>query len=1014
MKKLLIILILISSFYFLLSFEPHFVDDPSLSPNGEIVVFAYKGDLWKVSAEGGDAERLTDNDSHEFNPHFSPNGEFIAFNSDRGGWIGLFVMPAEGGEAKPVSRERFIMIDWFSNGKEILTRRYTAGFGYKFYSMDLDGEYTELAGFAGYNADLNVDDSKIIFNRRGYSTRESYTGSVDGELWLYDIDQNSYNSLTDNELTETYPVFSADNKRIFFAGSDGNVFQLFEMNLDDTDNRNQLTDFSEWSVKHIDIARDKDILTFTLFDQLWIYDGIHNKKWKLDIDIKEDWIVDDLVKEDVANNVSNFTVSPNGSLLVFVYKFDLFAMPIKGGDVKQLTFDQPGIDDLYIASDNKTVFFSKYIDGIPELYKLEITEPDKISQVSWLKDMYFDKLYRKDNKVIVHYRDNKWTPYVAIADSLVANPFMLPDEYKISNDVIVEGDDLFFWTLQPGWIHQLFHYDIKSKKETRLLNFLGGSGSGFLNKTDNLLFYGRHGNIFTLDLAAKEDYYDEEDNWKEIVTLEKEDSTKTDIEANLEIDFEGIHLRQNPIITRTGYNWIVSAKDDSTFYYVNMYDDMVNLRHVNFKGENDVLIKTFKKDPKHLFYHEQDKKFFYTLNDRLYSLDPKSKKTKIINNKFKYQYDKMKLNSTVFDRVWAEFEEGFYNENMHGVDWDKSYKRFSAYLKYADDPTTLAKIVDEMIGEVNASHTGFYPRTEDTYKSFDQAYFGIELEESEGPQKEPIIKKIYRKSKFNKPYKIQPGSRLISVDGKKIADENGLVPLLVDKVNEKVELQIQNGDETETLVVKGLSYWKNITLYYDNWVEERRQKVEELSDGRIGYLHIRSMNNRSYDQFVQDLFAENIDKDALIIDVRNNGGGNIHDRLLEDLTRKPYGFTTSRFFDEQKVKTPSNIWDKPLVLLINENSFSDAEIFPNIFKFKKLGKIIGMPTSGSVIGTWHKTFMDGSSMRMPSSGWYLLDGTNMEGNGAQPDIYVKPTPEQIINDDDVQLKKAVEELLKDI
>ena len=174
------------------------------------------------------------------------------------------------------------------------------------------------------------------------------------------------------------------------------------------------------------------------------------------------------------------------------------------------------------------------------------------------------------------------------------------------------------------------------------------------------------------------------------------------------------------------------------------------------------------------------------------------------------------------------------------------------------------------------------------------------------------------------------------------------------------------------------------------------------------------MSNSSYDKFLQDLFAENYDKEALIIDVRNNGGGYIHDKLIEVLTKRSYAWVTRRYYHEEEMKSPSRIWDKPMVLLINEYSFSDAEIFPYVFRHFELGKIIGVQTSGSVIGTGHHYFMDGSSMRMPMNGWFTVDGVNLEGNGVVPDIVVIPSPQDLIDDNDIQLQRAVEELLKEI
>ena len=390
----------------------------------------------------------------------------------------------------------------------------------------------------------------------------------------------------------------------------------------------------------------------------------------------------------------------------------------------------------------------------------------------------------------------------------------------------------------------------------------------------------------------------------------------------------------------------------------------------------------------------------------------KSKKTEIIKNEFKYEYDKLKLNETVFERVWTEFGRGFYDPEMHGRDWRKIRQRFSQFTKYAHSMNVLETIVDEMIGEVDASHTGFYPRVEEQTQTYAQAHGGFTLDFQSYPKKGVVIQKIFRKSKLNKPYNIKAGDILLEVDGIKIGKNTDISTLFRNKVGDKIKLKIQSGKEEKNIVIKGLNWSQNNSLHYDNWVEERRQMVAEISNGKVGYLHIRGMNETSYQKFLQDLFAENYEKESLIIDVRNNGGGHLTDKLIEVLTKEVYATTTKRYFDDFKRESPANTWQKPIVLLINENSFSDAEIFPAIFKHKKLGTIIGMPTSGSVIGTSPYEFMDGSSMRMPSNGWFTADGVNMEGNGMQPDIYVEPTPEQIIADDDVQLKKAIEELLK--
>jgi tricorn protease len=255
---------------------------------------------------------------------------------------------------------------------------------------------------------------------------------------------------------------------------------------------------------------------------------------------------------------------------------------------------------------------------------------------------------------------------------------------------------------------------------------------------------------------------------------------------------------------------------------------------------------------------------------------------------------------------------------------------------------------------------------------------------------------------------------LLTIDCISVTPTVSVPRLLAGKAGRKIQLRIAHGDSVFTAEIKGVGWYQNYHWMYDQKVADRAEFVGKMSKGRIGYAHIEGMDNPSYDRFLDDLFAKNFDKEALIIDVRGNGGGYLHDRLIETLTRKTYAYESNRTFQSERKKSPGNTWEKPMVVLIDEDSFSDAEIFPAIFQELKMGKVIGMPTSGSVIGTGEVDFMDGSSMRMPSDGWFLLSGKNLEGNGVQPDIRVEMTPEQILHRDDVQLRAGVDELLREL
>ncbi len=1021
MKKIGLLLLLSVSMLF--AIEPYFMSDPAISPDGKTVCFVYNADLWVVPFDGGEAKRLTVSDGTEWSPMFSPNGKTIAFNTNRDGWTALYQIPAEGGIATAITKDDFSIVDWFPNSKNILATSSEPGFSNKFFKVSIGGNYEEITKFGGYYASISPNTKKIIFAHRGKPYREAYKGSTNGELWEYDISEKSYNRLTKTEFTERYPVYSHQNNCVYFGASDGEIFQLYKAENGDFENRQQLTKFKIWSLRDISIARENDKMVFEKFDEIWKYNPETSKAEKLEVVINQDFAEKPIVKENVLNNCDNFVISPNGKLVVFSYKFDLFAVPEKGGDVLQITHSQNGINDIQIMDDNHTIFFTSFVEGEPKLFKTNITKFDEIELVEWSKNKYIEELYADKNKLVINYSDDEKRNNVAIADSIAENIKTIIDDQYVWNQLKISNDGKYaiYSEIRPTlWSRHLYLYDFESGEKHLLLNYDGWLGNLHFGKDNESIFFSKSNKICRLDIWPKQDFCTEEDNWEEILkpievdkkgekSKKEEKPTKKE---KLKFDLDEVQQRIKIVVSNRGWNSILYIVDDETFYYLNHFEGNNSLHKISYFGEDDKEIAKFDKSVSNIEFNEANDCIYFVQNGKVKKFNLKDKKTEIIESEFKYEYDKFKLNEAIFKRVWTEFGRGFYDPKMHGRDWQKIRKRFLKFTKHAHSMSVLGTIVDEMIGEVDASHTGFYPRAEDRIQVYAQAHGGFVLDLQNYPKEGVIIQKIFRKSKLNKPHNIKPGDILLEIDGVKIGKNTDINTLFRNKVGDKIKLKIQSGKEEKNIVIKGLSWNQNNSLHYDNWVEERRQMVAEISNGKVGYLHIRRMNETSYQKFLQDLFAENYEKESLIIDVRNNSGGNLTDRLIEVLTKKTYATTTKRYFDDFKRESPASIWQKPIVLLINENSFSDAEIFPAVFKHKKLGTIIGMPTSGSVIGTSPYEFMDGSSMRMPSNGWFTADGINMEGNGMQPDIYVEPTPEQIIADDDVQLKKAIEELLK--
>ncbi|MCF7912664.1 MAG: DNA primase [Candidatus Cloacimonetes bacterium] len=1033
MKKifpLIFIAITISLF----ALEPHFMYDPAISPDGEDVCFVYLDKLWTVDWEGGTARCLTTVDHDVSAPQYSPDGKWIAYMTARDGYQCIYKIPADGGEAISVNVDDFSLCDWFPDSKSLLVTRYQEKYHNEYFRLYLDGKLEKIASFSDIFSSLNKTGDKIIFCRRGYPYRESYTGSANGDLWIYDLKSKEYVRLTETEYTERYPQFSMQNDRIYFGASDGKVFQLYQVDKLDFSTKKKLTSFDTWSLRDLDVAYKNDRIVFEHFDQIWRYDPDKKKASPIKIEIKSD-IIADPQQELKCNNCGDvFDVSSDGKLLVFSWKYDLFAMPVEGGDVKQITFDQKGIEDIVIMDDNKTVIFTKIVKGSPQLYRFNIKDIAKVEKLKWSDGKYIEYLNNQSGRLMVAFsQDNERGQQIAIGDSL-GNDLEILDMDEQYNYGVLEKEGRYFLYSQTNysvWNREMKLYDREEDKIYPIETTTSWFSSPRWGKDGKSAFYSKAGNIYRLDLQPKDEYYyDEEDNWEAILKdEEKKDKDKKgkdkdkdededkkledkdEDENELEIDFNGIDQRLTRIVNKEGYNYLVYLTEDM-LYYINSLDEEQTLRKVKYNGEDDEEVHTLGTGIDKIVC--QDKNWYFSKNGSVFKMPLNGKKPEKIDNKFTYEYDRQQLNTDVFDQVWRRFGRGFYDPDMHDLDWDRVYKKYVEYLKYAYEPHILGNIVDEMIGELNASHTGFYPRNDQNYPSVRQAKLGATFDFGEYPPKGVRFMKLYRHSSLAQNFDIKPGDILLSIDGKPVGENLPFTSLLLDKVNEKIELTIDVGDSIRTVEVKGINSSKNYNLWYDDWVAARRQKVDEMSDGRFAYSHIRGMDTSSYQKFEDELFGMNFDKEALILDIRFNGGGYTHDSILETLTKKQYGWSSSRRADAEKYPTPNAIWDKPIVLLIDEDSFSDAEIFPILFKHLKLGKVIGMPTSGSVIGTGHISFMDGSSMRMPSSGWFEMDYQNMEGKGAAPDILVPMSPEDYIQDNDLQLKRAVEELFKEI
>ncbi len=1027
--------------------EPQFASDPAISPDGEQVCFVYDNDLWLVSYNGGAASRLTATEAGEWGPSWSPDGQWIAFNSNREGPTLPYLISPVSGETRVIIRESYTISDWFADGQNLLCSRNSISFGTSFFRVPLDGSRPLLLAEIGDRyATLAPDNQSLVFNRNGNPHRESYRGSIAGELWSIDLASKQYSRLTHTDFTERYPRFSHLDGALYFCASDGQHFQIFRADNGRYDSPRQLTHFELWSARDLSIARRNDRMVFEHFHEIWRWHPVAGAS-KLEIDINSDLWLPDERREKMSNSFEAFAISGDGLLIGFKYKYDSFFMPRKGGEVKQISRDQSSIGDLAFLDDNRTLALQMREGGINKLYTVTCDSLMPMSQVQWFgaDSLDVEGLSRDPGgKWILRYGDNRLSGRVAVADSSLEELRPLQVNRPISSNFAVNsGGDyaVYATTREDVWMRELWLYDFAADSHRKIMNDDSWIRGLAWTPDDRSILIGRSNGIYRLDLVPRDENEYEVDHWQEILSppagngvdevIVSDEVLEITIEADslavepvqeaeprreLKVVWEGIEKRLQPILSEADH-WLRVERviDDSTFYYTAQKhpDGSLKLMKANIFGENKKEIQDLGQHASNLRWVEETVYYLQGGALRWYDLDKRSKGQ--LGAEFDYSYSSSRLNTQVFEEVWGVFGLNFYDPNMHGQNWQALYDLYHPYAAKARSIEDISAVVNEMIGDVNASHTGFYPRREGARTSWGQpAWLGVEFDQSEILPRGIRLRVVYPGSRLATLYGIRAGDILTYIDGTLITPSTPLDSLLADKTGKRIRLRLLCGEEDKEAWLEGLSWGANRALYYDHTVGLRRAVVEELTGGRIGYIHIPAMGDRDLDNFERELFRDNADKEALIIDVRGNSGGHVHDQIISLLNQEPYAYSTSRRYSGQRNQEPRRSWTRPSIVLADENSFSDGEIFPTVYQELKLGKVVGVPSSGSVIGTWQYYLLDGSSMRLPGSGWFKLDGTNMEGSGVRPDIVVEISPEDEIAGRDTQLLRAIEEILKEL
>jgi tricorn protease len=477
----------------------------------------------------------------------------------------------------------------------------------------------------------------------------------------------------------------------------------------------------------------------------------------------------------------------------------------------------------------------------------------------------------------------------------------------------------------------------------------------------------------------------------------------------VKINFENITDRARVVSISSGANFPMGFTFDGEFLF-----------YVNLESYEMWLVPTdpdSKEPPKNL--GPSPDMLIYT-DDSIYAL-AQAKVFKYSNAgmgdelKFVVQknIDQMKEVKLALLLLGRNLKESFYDEKMHGANWDKAIKKYLGMISDARVPEDVAAIMNRLNGELNASHLGAYGPVSESGQPDDTAQLGLEWDPfhtGEGMK----VRRVYKDGPADKPdIEIKPGDIVLEIEGTIVDMTHDPSVLLNHKAGEVLTLTVKGDPENRKVKIRSAEYGMLGEMKYKTWVEENRQRVDKLSDNKLGYVHIQEMSGPSLDKFKREYLNLTREKKGVIIDVRYNPGGFIHEQLIDTLNRQTFGFAQPRGL-ENMVPQPYTYNRTPSIVLINEACTSDAEIFPYAYSALGLGKLVGMETYGCVIGVVPVTLPGGYMMGLPCVGWFRLDTSNLENHGVKPDIEIDNPPDSIIKNRDPQLERAVEELLKEV
>lgn len=1050
-----------------------------ISPDGSTIAFTYKGDIYTVPVAGGRATQITTNPAFDTEPVWSPDGQQLAFASDRMGSMDVYIVSKEGGEPRRLTThsgsEKPVA---FADAGHVLFMAnimpapedavFPSGQFQQVYRVSVKGGRPVMFSSMPMECiSINKEGEMLYQDKKGYEDywRKHHTSPIARDIWIYRPNGTvRYEKLTSFKGEDREPVWETNGKSFYYLSEKSGSFNIYRKTLGNSLSE-QVTHFTTHPVRFLSISGNGS-LCFGFDGEIYTLTP-GGQPQKVNISILSDRTDKELVRQIKTTGATEMAVSPNGKEVAFVVRGDVYVTSIDYKTTRQITNTPCQERDVDFSPDGRTLVYASERNGLWQLYTSTIVRKiDKqFAYAAELKEepltrskvTSFSPLFSPDGKEIAYLEDRTAIRVINLKSKKVRTVMDAKYQYSYS-----DGDQWFQWSPDSKWILSDFiGVGGWNNKDVVLLNadgkgemynltesgyndghakwVLGGKamiwssdragyrshGSwGAQNDTYIMFFdvdaYDRF-RMCKEDISRIEEAEKEEENLKNKTEDEKDKKNKKasgDDESEKAKEVEPLKFdlenRLDRIIRLTVNSSqmgdaLLTPKGD-TLYYLAAFEGGYDLWEHNLReNSTKVLLKSVGNGS--LIPDKKGDNIYMCSNGNMKKIVIAGSKVTPITFETFFDYRPYGERNYIFRHVWQQVNDKFYVKDLQGVDWKGYEKAYEKFLPSINNNYDFTEMLSEMLGELNASHTGARYSTSVGGLStaalgvfYDETYTGAGLK----------IKEIIAQSPFTrKKTEVKPNCIIEKVDGVVIGEGEDFFPLFEGKVGHKVLLSIYDPETKKRFeeTVTAISYGEQSELLYKRWVERCRKKVEELSKGRIGYVHVKGMDSKSYRNMYTDLLGRYRNKEAVVIDIRHNGGGWLHDDIVTLLSGKEY----QRFVPRGQYigSDPYNKWLKPSCMLMCEDNYSNAHGTPFVYKELKVGKLVGTPVAGTMTAVWWERQIDPTIVfGIPQVGCMDMRGNYLENQTLEPDILIYNDPEASLKGEDAQLEGAVKHLLE--